>query len=193
MTAVIMLTAQKGSEKTTACEAFAQQASASGLTVGGIVAPARWGPNAVKTGIDCVHLASGERRRLAVIEPDPLKRTVGHYCFDPAVMSWAVQCACVALGAPLDCVVVDEVGPLEVEHKPGFAPALRQISTSPAAIALLVVRPRLIPALRNVLRAHDPAALRPTSDNRDHMPSLLVELVRKQRENPSPSPSIRSC
>jgi len=108
---VVVLTGERGVGKTTLAAEVVERLRATGVRVGGILAP-----GTVKEGrrhsFDLVALATGERRLLACRDPEP--GWVEERCFwaDPA----AVELGHAALGAEdADVVVVDEVGPWELE------------------------------------------------------------------------------
>jgi len=174
---IVLLTAPRGAGKTTACERFHEQARAAGLLVGGIVAPARFEQGGGKVGIDVVEAATGERQLLATVEPEAGLRTVGPYRFDPAVMRWALERVLLALEVGVDVVLIDEIGPLELLFKGGFAPALERLPQAEATAAILVVRSELLVALQELLASLKPVTIALTLSNRDQVPARLFEEV----------------
>ncbi len=176
---VVLLTAPIGAGKTTACERFLERARAGGLDAGGILAPARYGQGGEKVGIDAVDVLSGERRTLAMFEPEVALRTIGPYRFDAAVMEWALDRVSLALATPIDVVIIDEIGPLELIHERGFAPALGQLPHAQAKAIILVVRSELLVALRERLELLRPITVTLTLANRDRIPSRLFERIRR--------------
>ncbi len=82
-----------------------------------------------------------------------------------------------ALAAPLDVVIVDEIGPLELEHEEGFAPALDRLPTSRAEVAVRVVRNKLVSQAQTRLTAFHPTRIRVCQQNRDQIPGRLCRTV----------------
>lgn len=177
MAQIILLTAPIRSGKTTACERLVERARAEGLRLGGILAPARYDAEGVKAGFDVVDLLGGERRALARVEQGDGERTVGEYAFAAEVMDWALERAMVALGRPLDLVIVDEIGPLELRRRGGFAPLLEELPRARAATVILIVRSGLLEALRGRLRSLSPVTVALNADNRDSLPEALYAIV----------------
>lgn len=177
MTRIILLTAPRGAGKTTACERMVQQARQTGLQVGGVLTPARYDATGEKIGFDAVDIATDERRLLALVAPFDAQRTVGRFRFDADVLAWAAARALQALNKPLDAVVIDEIGPLELERGQGFASALVGLPQAQAKAAILIVRTELVIQLQEVLRAMRPTILALTQRDRDQAPARLLEEI----------------
>jgi len=163
---IVLLTGDKGSGKTTACRHLVEQARGLGLACAGIVSPARF-EGGVKVGIDVLDVRTGERRALAAVDtahvaseppgrdalsgadglPGPIR--LGPHRFDEAAVARArdlLDTAC-----PCDVLVVDEIGPLEIERGEGWANALGVLREGDYRLAVAVVRPRLLEAARVAL------------------------------------------
>jgi nucleoside-triphosphatase len=177
MTHVILLAAPRGAGKTTACQRFVAQAREAGLRIGGILAVAHIAPDGRRLGYAVMDAFSAEVRELAVFEPDERRRTVGQFRFDPANLAWALERITMALQAPLDAVVLDEIGPLELLQGGGLAPALDYLSAAQAAVAVLVVRTELLTRLQERLSALKPTTLALMLTNREQVPAQLLESV----------------
>lgn len=176
---VLLLTGSKRSGKTTACLRFVELARNRGLRVGGIVAPGRWDADGRKNGIDVLDLFSGARRQLATIASPNDQTTVGEYLFDERVMDWALGRVMWALATPLDAVLIDEIGRLELDKRRGFAPALGRIAVSPSCLVVLVVRLDLVTRLRASLIPLQSAVLQLVPETRDCAPGkILAHLAR---------------
>jgi len=171
---VILLSASRGAGKTTACFKFAVQARQMGLRVGGILTPARYDSQGIKVGFDAVDVHSDERRSFAVLERDPERATIGQYLMDESVMQWALRRILVGLQAPIDAVVIDEVGPLELLKKGGFWPALEQLGEAEATAAIIVVRPELLASLQELVKPFQPVTILLSLSNRDEIPNRIL-------------------
>jgi nucleoside-triphosphatase len=188
MTHLILLAAPRGAGKTTACQRFVAQAREAGLRIGGILAVAHIAPDGRRLGYAVMDAFSEEVRELAVSEPDERRRTVGQFRFDATNLAWALERITTALRAPIDAVVLDEIGPLELVHGGGLAPALDLMSTAQAAVAVLVVRAELLTRLQDRLSALRPTALTLTLANREQTPARLLESVWEHVARPPHDP-----
>lgn len=81
---------------------------------------------------------------------------------------------------PCDLLVIDEVGPLELERGKGWVSAFDVLRAGAYALALLVVRPELIAQVCDRLAGCDLEVLPVTSENRDRLPISLVEMMERE-------------
>lgn len=148
---IALVTGPIGSGKTTVTGRVVDRARQRRRSVAGLWCPARI-EGGVKVGIEAVDLARHERRLLALrtdagggrapaaARPGP---QTGRYRFDPAVMEWANQVLAAAVEGRPDLLVVDEIGPLELERDEGLSPVLAGLASGAVPRALVVVRDRL--------------------------------------------------
>ncbi len=151
---VAILTGESGCGKTTACGALAHRARARALSCAGLVCPGRFEGDR-KVGIDVVDVRSGERLPLASLTGGPDSIRLGPWHFDPAAISWAR--ASLAEACPCDILVVDEIGPLEMERAEGWPEALHLVRAGDYRAAVVVVRPSLVGAVCAALGNPEPA------------------------------------
>lgn len=148
-----LFTGPIGAGKSTAAARTAELARRQGLTVAGLWCPALL-RDGVKVGIEAVDLAGGGRRLLAVRnspaaegraspEAGRCART-GRYTFVPDSLAWAGRVLADAVAARPDLLVVDEIGPLELERGEGLAGVLEDLAGARVPCALVVVRDRLV-------------------------------------------------
>ena len=133
-----ILTGEIGAGKTTAALAVTRLASERGLSVGGILSPARIDASGTKVGIDALDVATGERRVLATVGGDLVGPRVGAYAFDAASIAWGIERVQEAIAAGRELVCVDELGRMEFERGEAFAPLIA-VATSGAARRMLAV------------------------------------------------------
>ncbi len=147
---LVFLTGPSGSGKTSWCLELVNSARSLGFTIAGLVSPAAF-VNGRKVGIDLVDLSSGERRRLAFHRGLPVDKhhalitgpVTGDWQFDSESLQWGVQVLeCVGEN---DLFILDEVGPLEFYGGQGWSSGLRGIDLQRHRLAIVVVRPPLIP------------------------------------------------
>lgn len=142
---ITILTGAFGSGKTTACLRLIDMARQSGLECAGIVCPGRF-EGAIKVGIDILDVRTNDRRPLAYVDDQPAALRTTHYRFDADVMAWGVTILNTA--CPCDILLVDELGPLELERGQGWINALEILRTGQFILAVVVVRPELVPVFQ---------------------------------------------
>jgi nucleoside-triphosphatase THEP1 len=170
---VVVASGPTGSGKTTAVARVVEQIQASGSRVVGILQPARFSGDR-KVGISIRDLFTGEEVELArsVARTEGDHGTRFRFCDD----GFALARTALARARAGDIVVVDELGPLELRGK-GHMPAVKRALAAPGvAIAVLVVRSQLVPALLAALAVEDATILDVTTD---HGPSDLLSTVRR--------------
>jgi len=153
---VAILTGERGSGKTTACLELLAQAREAGLDCAGLVCPAVFDAG-VKVGIDATDVRTGERRRLASVDGLPGGLRLGPFRFDEASLAWGERR--LELACPCDLLFVDEIGPLELERGQGWVRALDVLRSGRYGLAIVVVRPSLLDALRDRLGAGEVEAV----------------------------------
>jgi len=142
---IAILTGPLGSGKTTVCRQLADVARQRGLDCAGIVCPARF-DGAHKVGIDLVNLRTGECRPLAEADNQPSELRTTRYRFDVDGIAWGA--AILDAACPCDVLIVDEIGPLELEQGQGWVNALNVLRAGQFDLAVVVVRPSLVDAFR---------------------------------------------
>jgi nucleoside-triphosphatase THEP1 len=138
-------------------------------------------------GFEAVDVGSGERWPLARTDQELGGPRVGPYSFDPAGLARALKVLRRAATAGCDLLIVDEIGPLELEQGEGFAPILDLLPAEGPTHTLIVVRPafvhQLLLHLRKMVRpgSPEPSFATPfktfsvTEENRDKLPLRIVE------------------
>ena len=135
----------RGGGKTTLCRRLLELARQRGLDCAGIISPAHF-EGGRKVGIDLLDARSGERRPLAKADGLPGELRTVAFRFDPGAVEWGVgllNAAC-----PCDVLIVDELGPLELERGQGWTNALDVLRNGLFKLAVVVVRPALVSVFR---------------------------------------------
>ena len=173
-TRLLLLTGPKHSGKTTAAAALAERARAGGLRVVGLLAESVR-RDGVLAGFDVVDLATGRRAALARrgSPAPPGRQHAGVFAF----LDDGLALGAAALSPPAvdgaDLVIVDEFGPLELAGR-GWREAVDELlAAQVAAAVLLVVRERLVPAVRQLYAAHRPRVI-DAAKSRDASPASLL-------------------
>ncbi len=141
---IVLLTGDRGSGKTTACQRLANRARETGWDVAGVLSPAVF-TGGVKVAIDAVDLRNGERRRLATARTAVTLSGGLHtlaWSFDAATITWGNEVLTRAV--PCDLLIVDELGPLELEQGQGWTAGIIAVNTKSYRQAWVVVRRELL-------------------------------------------------
>jgi nucleoside-triphosphatase len=138
---LFIITGSRGAGKTTFCARLAKAARAAGWAVKGLLSHAVY-EGSLRTAIDAEDLTQGEIQRLAVRSDDAPTPGSRHWKFDAGVLAWGN--AILAASTPTDLLVIDELGPLELERERGWGNGLAAIDSRHYAIALVVIRSELI-------------------------------------------------
>jgi nucleoside-triphosphatase THEP1 len=145
----VIVTGEIGSGKTQACAAAAGRLQELGWEIAGILSVGVWTGNE-KVAIDAVDLRSGEARRLAErarAGDIPQGPTTPGWRFDAETIAWCNSILCAAIDR--DLLVVDELGPLELESGEGLVQGMEALDEGRFRLALVVVRPRLLQAAQH--------------------------------------------
>jgi nucleoside-triphosphatase THEP1 len=147
-----------------------------------VITPALYDSRAAKVGFEALDVGSGDRWPLACTDQELGGPRVGPYNLDPDGLARALGVLRRAATAGYDLLMVDEIGPLELERGEGFAPVLEWLPSAatesrPKAIChlLIVVRPALLDQLLQRLRGTKCTVFNVTEDNRDELPLRIVE------------------
>jgi nucleoside-triphosphatase THEP1 len=81
---------------------------------------------------------------------------------------------------PCDLLIVDELGPLEIERDRGWVVAFDVLRSGSFAMAVVVVRPELVSQAQLRLPGLDRLILVTTQENRDRLPAVLMEMLEKR-------------
>lgn len=172
MARVSVLTGNRRIGKTTVCRETVALARAQGDECGGILTVARDGAR------DVYDVRTGEVRRLTQ-PPDAQPAVVqGRFRFNPETLSWAKEV--LSQSVPCDLLVIDEIGPLEIERGAGWVTAFEVLHSRAFALAVVVVRPELVARAQLRLPGFAPTVLTATRDNRDSLPAVLIEMLNQE-------------
>jgi len=140
----------RGSGKTMLCLRLIELARQRGLDCAGIMSPARFREGR-KVGIDALDVRSGERRSLAEADQLPGDLRTAAFRFDTGAVKWGA--AILDTACPCDVLMVDELGPLELERGQGWVNALAVLRSGQWKLAIVVVRPALVEVFRKVMNS----------------------------------------
>jgi nucleoside-triphosphatase THEP1 len=169
----IILTGERGVGKTTICQKAVALAQSKHYACRGILTLSL--PNEER---DVVDVGSGDKRRLTV-GPDAEQVVIqGRFRFDPETLAWGNQ----VLSHAHDCefLVIDELGPLEIERGGGWYRAFYALQRNEYSLAVAVVRPELVIPAQLRLPSGAATVLTVTPDDRDDFPFVLIEILESE-------------
>jgi nucleoside-triphosphatase THEP1 len=177
-TSIIILTGERGAGKTSACRETVTMAQAKGYACSGILTLTQ--PDGE---LDVLDVSSGETRRLT-LPPDTKPAIVqGRFCFAPETFGWGN--VVLTHTVPCQLLVIDELGPLELEQHRGWTKAFDVLQRRNFALALVVVRPELVIKAQLRLPGNATTVLSVTPEDRDGLPAMLLEILEKGINPPS--------
>lgn len=174
MPSVVILSGESGSGKTTVCVRVVALARVQGLDVAGVLTLPRLAGDC-KVGLEVEDIRTGRRR--------PLAEHIGA-ADGPATEGWHFHTDGLAWGAmilrhakPCDLLVIDELGPLELLRDEGWTASFDLLRARCYRLALVVVRPSLVPHVCERLGGVEPLVLAVTEANRDALPGEILDLL----------------
>ena len=143
---LIALSGLKGSGKTTLLLALSEALYEKGATIKGLISPAVFEGNR-KTAINLLDLASGEKQQLARLAADSSgELKFGDWVFSQEVIAWGN--ACLAKIDSTELLIVDEIGPLELNLNQGLQEGLAQLASGDYRVGIMTVRPKCVDSVK---------------------------------------------
>ncbi|MBM4467484.1 MAG: DUF2478 domain-containing protein [Chloroflexi bacterium] len=171
----VLLTGKRQVGKTTVCKHVAELARERGYDPAGVLTPALLDEDGLPVAYHVLMVSDGEQRLLARADGDLGGPRTSRYSFDADVFSWVMGKLRGAISQGCDLLIVDEIGPLELEQGKGLAPILSDLSASGLPPLLLVVRPELIERLQRRLPSIPFRTFTVTQQNRQTLPDAIVK------------------
>ncbi|MGD2252331.1 MAG: nucleoside-triphosphatase [Anaerolineales bacterium] len=130
----------------------------------------------VKTGIDALSVASGERRPLARLRSESSHGLMTqNWDFEEATIDWVNSL--LRETGETELLIVDELGPLELARGEGFMAAIPMLQTGSYRMALAVVRSELLPSARKILPVSGVIEIRRLAEVESAVRELLAKLT----------------
>jgi nucleoside-triphosphatase THEP1 len=171
----VLLTGERQVGKTTVCRQVAELARGLGYGPAGVLALAVFDKGGLPRAYHAQMVADGEQRLLARANGDLGGPCTSRYSFDAGVFSWVIERLRTAISRGCDVLIVDEIGPLELEQGKGLAPILSDLSAGGLPPLLLVVRPELARQLQKQLPGVPLRTFTVTQENRQALVGAIVE------------------
>jgi len=143
---VYVLTGDQGAGKTTYLASAIPRMRAKGLTVGGILAHVLYA-DSKRIGYDVENVLTGERSPLCRTDHVASRQVIGPFVFLEEGLALGQRALAQKTIEHCDLVVVDEVGPLELQGG-GWAQSVQRLLGMDGMNLLLVVRPAMVEKLQ---------------------------------------------
>ena len=150
--ALYLLSAPSGAGKTTFCLRLTAAARACGRSVAGVLSLPQY-VDGRKTALWLAPLPMGMPRLLAHVAA-PAEATWGKWRFLPAALAWG-NASLMGIAAA-DLLIVDEIGPLELNRHRGLQGAFHALRSVNYRAAVVTVRPSLAERLAEALAPLNP-------------------------------------
>ena len=137
-----ILTGNRSSGKTYHCEELVSHFKETDFSIGGIISPPVFrGNRKIAIGIKDI---STQQSRLLACESNSEKCNlhIGNWWFNPNSIKWGNQIIQQAKSCKI--LIIDEIGPLELEFNAGLTEALKILDNKEFNQAIIVVRPELL-------------------------------------------------
>jgi len=171
----VLLTGKRQAGKTTVCKQVAELARGLGYDPAGVLTPVLLDEGGFPATRHALMVSDGEQRLLALADGDLTGPRTLRYSFDADVLSWVIDGLRRAILQGCDLLIVDEIGPLELEQGRGLAPLLSDLSTGRLPPLLLVVRPELTARLQERLPVIPFRTFTVTQENRQALADAIIK------------------
>lgn len=167
---ILLLVGERQVGKSVVCQELTRLLRESELAVSGLLTQCT-GPHA----LEVTEIHTSARYPLTLPFDDTAGVAMTHFRIDLQAMA---RSATALEGAfPTQVFILDELGPLELELKQGWIPALQLLQRKRYALALIVVRPELLVEAIWQLPASVYTVIRITPQNRDALPVTLCRIA----------------
>jgi len=171
----VLLTGKRQVGKTTVCKQVAELARGLGYDPAGVLTPIVLDEEGFPVTRHALMVSGGEQRLLARADGELGGPRTSRYSFDADVFSWVIARLRGAISQGCDLLIVDEIGPLELEQGKGLAPLLSDLSAGRHPRLLLVVRPELTGQLQDRLPEIPFRTFTVTQGNRQILADAIVK------------------
>ena len=164
---LIFITGPMGAGKTRWCQEFIDSAACLGVRAGGVLSPAVF-QDGMKVAIDLVDLHSNTRRCLAVRKSKETGiRATDNWLFDEKTLKWGNTVLASSWNSQL--IIVDELGPLELNRGIGLINVFRLVASRRYKLAIVTMRPALLDPWLKLWHWGQVIAIEP-----EHQPEVAV-------------------
>ena len=147
---IVLVTGGINAGKTTFCQYTVRVARQEGRYVAGLLSLGIW-MDGQKVGVELENLTSGRRLPFAHCRETFSGPTFGRFSFSQSTIDEANRYLRALRALSLDLLVIDEIGPLECMQGEGLQAVWPLLAAQSYRTAIVAVRPRLVPVLRDRL------------------------------------------
>jgi nucleoside-triphosphatase THEP1 len=170
---ILILSGDIDSGKSTLCLHLLERIKTTHLDVKGIISPPG-GENGSKSEIKILNVATGEMRNLATLNTtNPQGVYTTRWQFINESLDWGNKI--LLQSTPCDVLIIDELGPLELERHEGWQGGLTAVDSRNYALAILVVRPRLIRNIKE--RWQDAEKITVTREKQEEVIDMIMNNI----------------
>jgi nucleoside-triphosphatase THEP1 len=171
---IIALSGISGSGKTHLCHQIHQQLSEQGVDVAGIICPPFF-ENGIKIRIMVRNLRSGREKILAGIEKKNSVVNTGKWYFSDE--GWEHGLTAMQQALPCDVLIIDEIGPIEIQRSGGWSHAFDLLRGDQYRKALVTIRPELLDRFSELVGGAAPVIVTAFPDSRSAALAHICRLV----------------
>jgi len=147
----VVISGVRGTGKTSLIMGLIKEFQCQGIDVKGVLSPGVF-DGEEKIAIEMIDLAAGESRLFArLAEEATTTLQFGDWAFSQETIQWANQR--LSLIESADVLVVDEIGPLELDMNRGLHTGLDLLASDIYRLAVITVRPKCLTALSERLHS----------------------------------------
>jgi len=140
-----VITGPRNSGKTTLCEKILENIGKSGVKTTGIISKGLF-VDGRKNAIEAINLADGSKKILARYSPGWDKDNPDReWKFSQTTLTWGNELLCRSV--PTRCLIIDEIGFLEMEKNKGWLCAFTALDTLSYDLAIVTIRPGFAAAI----------------------------------------------
>jgi nucleoside-triphosphatase THEP1 len=144
MRTLYLVSAPRGFGKTSFCEALHANLTHFGLFPCSIVEKSERNAQGIPFCIELKNLETGERMVFAKRKAADNAGAYPSFLFDDSAFAWAGLKLTEAIAEARKPIILDEVGPLEIEYSKGFAPIVLELLNTFEGPLVLTIRPSLL-------------------------------------------------
>jgi nucleoside-triphosphatase THEP1 len=180
---VVFLTGEKGIGKSTLCKKIADIVGARGYRCAGILSPALFNKRGERVGFFAFDISTGRSWLLGHMSLCLRGPRYGPYRFSMRGFRKAERCIRKSRKKGCDILMLDEVGPLEMEMGEGFFPILGPLLNDRAVTLLCVVRPSLLNAVSLCAEDRNVITVELSLENREELQDYIVDALVSGKTN----------
>lgn len=169
---IFILSGMREIGKTTLLLRLIEQAHQLNIQTTGVISPAVF-ENGKKISIDLLDVKNGNKKDLATLrQSESLGIVTDHWSFLTESLHWGNEI--LGESTPCDLLIVDELGPIELERGQGWQNGIKAINSGEYRAAVIVIRPEL---LTTAIRLWPGAQILKLNKKSDRESNIVIEKI----------------